>query len=305
MSVITYATSTVATLGPVAMATNEILRQIYILCLQAFTALDIATQALVASYLGKVCVPRISLGAQVWDAGTALKGLAWVVPCCVLCWPTWLLRAPWCSCLLLWGSQVVVLECVCSRGRIIIVIVVMVVVVIIVVNIITTIIRGTCTSNEPLDSFPRQSGSRHLPDWGCWGQEDKRSARELIVRTVHLGLFVGACIASGLMLTRQFLPTVFTTDAAVRLTAAAHLPIIAFYLVRTPSMATVRLPHHKLTACAHQWSAACNTATVHARHLLRGQQENLRNTLLHCPCSKRTFQAAHDRADDACAVAAA
>ena len=60
MSVITYATSTVATLGPVAMATNEILRQIYILCLQAFTALDIATQALVATYLGKVGVPLIS-----------------------------------------------------------------------------------------------------------------------------------------------------------------------------------------------------------------------------------------------------
>lgn len=54
MSVITYATSTVATLGPVAMATNEIMRQIYILCLQSFTALDIATQALVATYLGKV-----------------------------------------------------------------------------------------------------------------------------------------------------------------------------------------------------------------------------------------------------------
>ena len=55
MSVITYATSMVATLGPVTIASNEIMRQIYILCLQSFTALDIATQAMVATFLGKVC----------------------------------------------------------------------------------------------------------------------------------------------------------------------------------------------------------------------------------------------------------
>ena len=70
-------------------------------------------------------------------------------------------------------------------------------------------------------------------------QDDKRSARELVVRTVHLGLFIGSCIAAALVLTRQFLPTVFTSDASVRLMAAAHLPIIAFYLVSMQG----QLPH--------------------------------------------------------------
>ena len=162
------------------------------------------------------------------------------------------------------------------------------------------IIRGTCINNQPLDSSPRQCDFQQLPDCDCRGQDDKRSARELIVRTVHLGLFVGACIASGLMLTRQFLPTVFTTDAAVRLMAAAHLPIIAFYLVRTPSMTVITLPSCKSTACAHQWSAACNTAAVHVRHLLLGQQKKSCTALHRCPRSKRTCQAAPGRADSCC-----
>lgn len=41
-------------LGAITMAAHEILRQVWILSIQAFMALDITAQSLVASYLGQV-----------------------------------------------------------------------------------------------------------------------------------------------------------------------------------------------------------------------------------------------------------
>ena len=62
-------------------------------------------------------------------------------------------------------------------------------------------------------------------------QGDKASAKELIVRTVHLGLFIGTCLAAALLVMRGLLPSIFTSDAAVRTMVASFLPIIAFYMV--------------------------------------------------------------------------
>lgn len=41
-------------LGAITMAAHEILRQVWIISIQAFMALDICAQSLVASYLGQV-----------------------------------------------------------------------------------------------------------------------------------------------------------------------------------------------------------------------------------------------------------
>ncbi|KAL3150527.1 hypothetical protein ABBQ32_000344 [Trebouxia sp. C0010 RCD-2024] len=53
MVVILTATSMVTGLGAITMAAHEILRQVWILSIQAFMALDITAQSLVASYLGQ------------------------------------------------------------------------------------------------------------------------------------------------------------------------------------------------------------------------------------------------------------
>jgi len=53
MGTYVFATSLISSLGAVTMAASEIMRQVFILSVQAFTALDISSQALVASYLGK------------------------------------------------------------------------------------------------------------------------------------------------------------------------------------------------------------------------------------------------------------
>ena len=64
MAVIVYATSMVTSLGAVTMAAHEILRQVWIISIQAFMALDICAQSMVASFLGHVsrlsisCLPR-------------------------------------------------------------------------------------------------------------------------------------------------------------------------------------------------------------------------------------------------------
>ena len=54
MVVILTATSMVTGLGAITMAAHEILRQVWIISIQAFMALDITAQSLVASYLGQV-----------------------------------------------------------------------------------------------------------------------------------------------------------------------------------------------------------------------------------------------------------
>jgi len=48
-----FATKMAAGLGAAALAAHEIIRQIWVVSNQAFTSLDIATQSLVAFYLGK------------------------------------------------------------------------------------------------------------------------------------------------------------------------------------------------------------------------------------------------------------
>jgi len=54
MVVILTATSMVTGLGTITMAAHEILRQVWIISIQGFMALDICAQSLVASYLGQV-----------------------------------------------------------------------------------------------------------------------------------------------------------------------------------------------------------------------------------------------------------
>lgn len=53
MSMLMWATKLIAGFGAVALASHEILRQIWVFSNQAFTSLDIATQSLVAFYLGR------------------------------------------------------------------------------------------------------------------------------------------------------------------------------------------------------------------------------------------------------------
>ena len=50
-------------LGAITMAAHEILRQVWIISIQAFMALDITAQSLVASYLGQVCASYLKLSA--------------------------------------------------------------------------------------------------------------------------------------------------------------------------------------------------------------------------------------------------
>ena len=61
-----FATSIIASLGAITLAASEIMRQVFIISMQSFTALDISSQALVASYLGKVgpgLVPNATVDA--------------------------------------------------------------------------------------------------------------------------------------------------------------------------------------------------------------------------------------------------
>mmetsp|Transcript_17433 Transcript_17433/g.52263 ORF Transcript_17433/g.52263 Transcript_17433/m.52263 type:complete len:588 (-) Transcript_17433:751-2514(-) len=53
MAAILYATTSVTRLGAASLAAHEILRQVWIFAIQAFSALDIATQSLIATYLGQ------------------------------------------------------------------------------------------------------------------------------------------------------------------------------------------------------------------------------------------------------------
>ena len=53
MSTLMWATKTIAGFGAVSLAAHEILRQIWVFSNQAFTCLDIATQSLIAFYLGR------------------------------------------------------------------------------------------------------------------------------------------------------------------------------------------------------------------------------------------------------------
>lgn len=53
MVVILYATTAVSNLGAASLAAHEILRQVWVFAIQGFSALDIATQALIAVYVGQ------------------------------------------------------------------------------------------------------------------------------------------------------------------------------------------------------------------------------------------------------------
>lgn len=52
MGVIFLGTSMVSAAGAVSLAAHEVLRQLYVVSVQAFSALDVATQSLVANYIG-------------------------------------------------------------------------------------------------------------------------------------------------------------------------------------------------------------------------------------------------------------
>ena len=68
MVVIVTATSMVTSLGAVTMAAHEILRQVWIISIQAFMALDICAQSMVASFLGQVSLLANFTIGQVCDA---------------------------------------------------------------------------------------------------------------------------------------------------------------------------------------------------------------------------------------------
>ena len=67
MVVILTATSMVTGLGAVTMAAHEILRQVWIISIQSFMALDICAQSLVASYLGQVTNPVQEYSCFLWS----------------------------------------------------------------------------------------------------------------------------------------------------------------------------------------------------------------------------------------------
>lgn len=67
MVVILTATSMVTGLGAVTMAAHEILRQVWIISIQSFMALDICAQSLVASYLGQVTKPVQEYSCFLWS----------------------------------------------------------------------------------------------------------------------------------------------------------------------------------------------------------------------------------------------
>lgn len=54
MVVVLFATTILAQLGAVALAAHEVVRSVWILAIQGFTAFDITAQTLVATHLGKV-----------------------------------------------------------------------------------------------------------------------------------------------------------------------------------------------------------------------------------------------------------
>ena len=63
MVVIVTATSMVTSLGAVTMAAHEILRQVWMISIQAFMALDICAQSMVASFLGQVSLlGKVTMG---------------------------------------------------------------------------------------------------------------------------------------------------------------------------------------------------------------------------------------------------
>lgn len=76
MSTLIWATKLIAALGAANLAAHEILRQIWVFSNQAFTALDIATQSLVAYYLGRKDVAQ---AANVFRRTLSLTVIAGVV----------------------------------------------------------------------------------------------------------------------------------------------------------------------------------------------------------------------------------
>jgi putative MATE family efflux protein len=81
MSMLMWATKLIAGFGAVSLAAHEILRQIWVFSNQAFTCLDIATQSLIAFYLGRNDRPS---AAAVFRRTLSLTLVAGVVIMCAL-----------------------------------------------------------------------------------------------------------------------------------------------------------------------------------------------------------------------------
>ncbi|KAL4548701.1 hypothetical protein Ndes2526B_g01254 [Nannochloris sp. 'desiccata'] len=81
MSMLMWATKLIAGFGAVSLAAHEILRQIWVFSNQAFTCLDIATQSLIAFYLGRDDKPS---AAAVFRRTLSLTLVAGVVIMCAL-----------------------------------------------------------------------------------------------------------------------------------------------------------------------------------------------------------------------------
>ena len=77
--VIMFATSRVGGYGSVALATNEIMRQVYLFAIQSMGALDVSVQALVAARLGRVRHGLTAHGTpcmEIWPAPHTARPLA-------------------------------------------------------------------------------------------------------------------------------------------------------------------------------------------------------------------------------------
>ena len=73
------------------------------------------------------------------------------------------------------------------------------------------------------------SRSQHSVLLGLQG--DRAAARDVLLRTVQLGLLVGAAVGGLIFCCRGTLPIMFSSDPAVRATAARALPVLAVFMV--------------------------------------------------------------------------
>ena len=169
-----FATSIISSLGAITLAASEIMRQVFIISMQSFTALDISSQALVASYLGKVGPrPCLHPAETTPDLVLAMKP-----------------------------------RIAAAQG-----------------------LHGRCTDgarHEP-NGMCCTSRSQHSVWMGLQG--DRAAARDVLLRTVQLGLLVGAAVGSLIFCCRGTLPILFSSDPAVRATAARALPVLAVFMV--------------------------------------------------------------------------
>ena len=143
---------------------------------QAFVSLDIATQALIATHLGKVSNWLLAGHPSARQAGGQVSGS---------------------TCRLLSPARV------------------------------------SCSLDAEPHATSKRSRVAPLITVLC-SQDDMETAKEVMFRVIQLGLMIGGTLGLGVLLFRANAAMLFTKDNAVRLLTAAHLPIIALYLVRPP-----------------------------------------------------------------------